>query len=93
MVAKKKTKKKKDKTDQKVFKEFGLGRDQKTLRKLVSSQRRINGRLYRSIELILEAFPTSKLGFTVDRAKLDKADKINEVVPGTGVGCVTPPDP
>ena len=94
MAPKKNTKKKKDKTDTKVFKEFGLGREQKTLRKLVSSQRKINGRLYKSIELILDAFPQpgkGKTGFTVNFDSLAKADKINEKVPGDGVGCVSPP--
>lgn len=83
--------KKKEKSDRKVFKEFGLGPDQKTLRALVSSQRKINGRLYKSIEAILDAFPKGKAGFIVDRNALDKADKINEKVPGEGVGCTSPP--
>ena len=72
---------KKEKTDQQVFKEFELGSDQKALRKLVSSQRKINGRLYKSIEAILDAFPRTKAGFSVDRAKLDQAEKINDKVP------------
>jgi hypothetical protein len=95
--------KKKEKSDRKVFKEFGLtGPDQKTLRALVSSQRKINGRLYKSIEAILDAFPKppkgkakgkKNAGFIVDRNALDKADKINEKVPGEGVGCSSPTFP
>jgi hypothetical protein len=96
----------KEKTDQQVFEEFKLGPDQKTLRKLVSSQRRVNGRLYKSIEAILDAFPkpakrprsgakrgsghktaAKSAGLKVNLAKLAKADKINEKVPGEGVGC------
>ena len=79
----------KEKTDQQVFKEFGLGPDKKSLRELVSSQRKINGRLYKSIEAILDALPKgpSKGPLTLDFDALAKADKINEEVPGEGVGC------
>ena len=96
----------KEKTDQQVFKEFkllGPGADKKTLRDLVSSQRKVNGKLYKSIEAILDALPKPPpkkkkgsakrksgpgvVGFTLDLAKLAKADKLNEKVPGTGVGC------
>jgi len=87
--------KKKEKSDKQVFKEFKLRPTEKTLRKLVSSQRRINGRLYKSIEAILDAFPQpgkkGKAGFTVNFDALAKADKINEKVPGEGVGCISPP--
>jgi len=79
----------KEKTDQQVFKEFGLGADQKTLRELVSSQRKINGRLYKSIEAILDALPKgrTRTPFTVDFDALAKAKEINDEVPGDGVGC------
>jgi hypothetical protein len=89
---KNKAKKIKEKTDEQVFKEFSLGPDQATLRNLVSSQRKINGRLYKSIEAILDALPKgpTKGPFTVDFDALNKADKINEAVPGEGVGCTSP---
>jgi hypothetical protein len=99
----------KEKTDQQVFKEFNLlGRDKKTLRDLVSSQRRINGRLYKSIEAILDALPKAPkkrkpgakrkkgpgmVGFTLDLGKLTTAGKLNDEVPGDGVGCKSPPPP
>jgi len=79
----------KEKTDQQVFKEFGLGADQKTLRALVSSQRKINGRLYKSIEAILDALPKgpTQSSLTMDFEALAKAKEINDAVPGDGVGC------
>jgi hypothetical protein len=93
----------KEKTDQQVFKEFDLlGPEKRTLRRLVSSQRKVNGKLYKSIEAILDALPKAPkkgkgvakrkrgpgvVGFTLDLAKLSRADKLNEKVPGTGVGC------
>ena len=88
----------KEKTDEQIFRKFGLlGRENKTLRALVSSQRRVNGRLYKSIELILEALPQppktkskNRGPLTVNFAKLKKADDFNEKVPGEGVGCKTP---
>ena len=79
----------KEKTDQQVFKKFGLGADQKTLRELVSSQRKINGRLYKSIEAILDALPKerTRAPFAVDFEALAEAKRINDTVPGEGVGC------
>ena len=56
-MATRKAKKKKEMTDAQVFKKFGIGSEEKGLRKIISGQRRVNGRLYKSIELILDAFP------------------------------------
>ena len=85
-MAKRKTaKKKKELTDAAVFKAFGVGPKEKSLRAFISSQRKINGRLYKAIEAILDAFPQpgkGKAGFTVNFDALAKAEKINEGVPG-----------
>ena len=85
----------KEQTDDEVFADLFLGPDQQTLRDIVSAQRKINGRLYKAIELILDALPKgpSKTGgVTLDFAKLAKADKFNEAVPGERIGCVSPPE-
>jgi hypothetical protein len=83
----------KEQTDDEVFADFFLGPEQQTLREIISAQRKINGRLYKSIEAILDALPKgpSKTGgVTVDFAKLARANKINEEVPGERIGCVSP---
>jgi len=87
----------KEQTDDEVFADFFLAPEQQTLRELISAQRKINGRLYKSIELILDALPkgpsNSKTGgVTLDFKKLAKADKFNEAVPGERIGCVSPPE-
>jgi hypothetical protein len=55
-VAKPKSAKKKKKlTDADVFKAFGVGPKEKSLRAFIHGQRRINGRLYKAIDLIGDA--------------------------------------
>jgi hypothetical protein len=85
----------KEQTDDEVFADLFLGPDQQTLRDIISAQRKINGRLYKAIELILDALPKgpSKTGgVTLDFKKLAKAVKFNEEVPGERIGCVSPPE-
>jgi len=48
--------------EKQVFKELGVGEGEVTLRKLIRGQRRINGKLYDSIELIIKHLKkTSKI--------------------------------
>jgi hypothetical protein len=87
-TTKKKAAKKKALADADVFKAFGVGPKEKSLRAFISGQRRINGRLYKAIDLIGEALKAEKAG----RGKrhddcVDRAREINEVIPGDPPGC------
>lgn len=82
--------KKKKKSEAQVFAEFGIGKGDAdaALRKLIHGQRAINGKLYKAIELILDALcdKKSKTATPTSR-KLAKAKKLNEGVPGPSPGC------
>jgi hypothetical protein len=83
--------KKKDawtKEEEAVFAAFGIGAGEVGLRRFISGQRKINGRLYAAIELILDSLPKehSKTS-TLDFKKLATAEKINDGVPGPPPGC------
>ncbi len=83
--------KKKDswtKAEKGVFKAFGIGEGEVSLRRLIRGQRRINKKLYTAIDLMLDALPkqAGKLPTPADR-KLASARKINEGVPGPPPGC------
>jgi hypothetical protein len=83
-------KKKKKKTEAQVFAEFGVGKGDAdaAMRKFIHGQRAINGKLYRAIELILDALPTEKSKTSIpDSAKLAKAKTENDGVPGPSPGC------
>ena len=89
MAKKKATKKKKKFTDEDVFKIFGVGTGDKALRAFISGQRKINGRLYKAIDLIVDALARTRTNVkmaTADDKKraaaLDRAVKLNEVIPG-----------
>ena len=79
-------------TDDDVFTELGIGTETANLplRKLISGQRKINGRLYRSIELILDHLKAlqnrGKIETQADKDKraaaLETADEINREIPG-----------
>jgi hypothetical protein len=80
----------KHKTEARVFKEFGIGKGdgEAALRKFIHGQRAINGKLYRAIELILDALPNGKSKTSIpDAGKLAKAKKENDGVPGPSPGC------
>ena len=80
--------KKKKKSEAQVFAEFGVGTGDVALRRLIRGQRKINGKLYEAIELILDALPTAKSKTSIpDAAKLAKAKKKNDGVPGPSPGC------
>ena len=88
MATRKTANKEKALTDADVFKKFGVGPNQKSLRKFISGQRKINGRLYKAIELILDALPKESAPSSLpDFEKLVEAGKINEVIPGDPPGC------
>jgi hypothetical protein len=80
----KKTKAQLKKEEEAVFAAFGIGTGEKSLRALIKGQRKINGKLYRAIDLILESL--KKQSKAADPA-LDEAQKINEGVPGPPPGC------
>jgi hypothetical protein len=83
MATKKKAKKKTKFTDEDVFKIFGVGPGDKALRAFISGQRKINGRLYRAIDLIGDALKADKVGKSKRHNDcVDLACKINEVIPG-----------
>jgi hypothetical protein len=64
----------------KVFKELGVGERQMTLRKLIRGQRRINGKLYDAIDLIVkhlrQVTPTKAA-----TPELDEAGRLADLVP------------
>jgi hypothetical protein len=80
--------KKKKLTDADVFKAFGVGPKEKSLRAFISGQRRINGRLYKAIDLIGDALKAERAGQGRRHDTcVDLACKINEVIPGDPPGC------
>jgi hypothetical protein len=76
------------KAERAVFKAFGIGEGDVSLRTFIRGQRGINKKLYTAIDLILDALPkqAGKLPTPADR-KLARAKKINEGVPGPPPGC------
>lgn len=68
-------------TDEEVFAILGVGKGDKSLRKLISGQRQINGSLYRSIEAILDHLKTLP-GSKKASPKLKKAETENDKIPG-----------
>ena len=66
--------------EQEVFAELGVGEDEVSLRKLIRGQRRINGKLYDSIDLIIAHLKKQAGGKTVSD-ELKKAEKLNDQVP------------
>ncbi len=82
----------KHKTEAQVFAEFGIGTGDAdaALRKLIHGQRAINGKLYKAIDLILDALCNEKSKTAMSKSKskkLAKAKKFNEGVPGPSPGC------
>ena len=61
-----------------VFKELGIGDGELGLRKLIRGQRRINGRLYEAIDLILAHLGEG--AFKAYPKQLVKAKRINDAV-------------
>jgi hypothetical protein len=73
------------KDEEDVFAEFGIGEGELGLRKFIRGQRRINGKLYTAIDLILASLKRQR-GKESDK-NLEKAEKVNDVVPGEPPGC------
>jgi hypothetical protein len=70
--------------EKQVFKELGIGEGEVTLRKLISGQRKINGRLYKAIDLIGEGLKADRKGDSKKHNDcVDRACKINDEIPGT----------
>ncbi len=74
-----------EKEEEAVFAAFGIGEGEVSLRDLIRGQRKINGKLYRAIGLILESLKKQS-GKASDPA-LDEAEKLNKGVPGPPPGC------
>ena len=66
--------------EKQVFDELGIGEDELTLRKLIRGQRRINGKLYDSIDLIIKHLK-NQAGEKAVSDELKKAEKLNDQVP------------
>jgi hypothetical protein len=89
-VAKQGSKKKDSwtKAERVVFKAFGIGEGEVSLRRFIRGQRGINKKLYTAIDLIVDALikQNAKTSTTADK-KLARAKVINEGVPGPPPGC------
>jgi hypothetical protein len=66
--------------EKQVFRELGIGDGEVALRRLIRGQRRINGKLYDSIDLIIKHLKKQAKGNAVSR-ELKKAEKLNDQVP------------
>ena len=73
------------KEEEAVFAAFGIGEGEVSLRELIRGQRKINGRLYKAIDLILESLKKQS-GKAPDPA-LVEAQNENDGVPGPPPGC------
>src|SRR5437660_1644668 len=73
------------KEEQAVFSALGVSEGDVALRKFIRGQRRINGRLYEAIDLILTHLKKQTIGKAVS-TELKKAEKINDGVPGLLTG-------
>jgi hypothetical protein len=62
----------------KVFKELGVGERQMTLRKLIRGQRRINGKLYDAVDLIVKHLKQTTKQATPE---LEEAGRLADLVP------------
>jgi hypothetical protein len=66
--------------EKQVFRQLGIGDGEVALRRLIRGQRRINGKLYDSIDLII-AHLKKQAGSKGLSAALKKAEKLNDQVP------------
>jgi len=66
--------------EKQVFKQLGIGNGEVALRRLIRGQRRINGKLYESIELIIKHLKNQSDGKKMSE-ELKKANKLNGLVP------------
>jgi hypothetical protein len=70
-----------DQDEQDVMNQLGVGEDEIGLRNLIIGQRKINGRLYTAIKLILDSLPAPAPG-TPSGDKIARAREITEGIPG-----------
>jgi hypothetical protein len=75
-----------DFTDEEIFEHFGVGTETSSLplRKFISGQRKINGKLYVAIDKILDSLTKGR--GPID-ASLAEALRINSAVPGEPPAC------
>jgi hypothetical protein len=64
--------------EEQVFTQLGVGNGEVSLRKLIRGQRRINGKLYDSIDLIIEHLKKTSKKATPE---LREAERLNDLVP------------
>ncbi len=64
-----------------VFRELGIGEGEVSLRKLIRGQRRINGKLYDAIDLILGHLKKQAKDSKAATPELKKAEELNDLVP------------
>jgi hypothetical protein len=64
-----------------VFRQLGVGEGEVSLRRLIRGQRRINGKLYDSIDLILAHLKKQARGSKAATPELEAAEKLNDLVP------------
>ena len=67
--------------EESVFDKLGVAKDDATLRMLIRGQRRINGRIFEALTVILNSFPTQNLDPESLRL-LAEAKDIVRVIPG-----------
>jgi len=67
--------------EESVFDKLGVAKDDATLRMLIRGQRRINGRIFEALTVILNSFPTQNLD-PESRRLLAEAKDIVKVIPG-----------
>ena len=78
--------------EEKIFKKFGVGKGDHSLRALIRGQRKINGRLYAAIDAILDSLATRPgEAESADTFKnRARAKRYIKSVPGPPPGCEPP---
>ena len=66
--------------EEQVFTQLGVGDGEVSLRRLIRGQRRINGKLYDSLDLIITHLKKQARGKAVSD-ELKKAERLNDQVP------------
>jgi hypothetical protein len=64
-----------------VFRQLGVGEGEVSLRRLIRGQRRINGKLYDAIDLILAHLKNQAKDSKAATPELKKAEELNDLVP------------
>ena len=73
-------------SDDDVFREWFVGPEQEVIRKFISGQRRINGRFYKTLDLIGNALKKGPGSYEY-KTCIQQACDLNEEIPGDPPGC------